>query len=61
MERFTKGYGTICKFNSLVITLSFVERCNKIQQIVLGDDEKYLVVTPPQAYEIKAHGYEIFE
>lgn len=47
------------KFNALSAAKSFSDRAEKIMAIILGDDNKYWVVTPKQANELIKQGYEL--
>jgi len=54
-----KRIETIYKFSELATAISFSQRCIKIMMIVLGDDEKFWVVTPAHATGLMKQGYEL--
>jgi len=43
----------------LANALSFTERCTQIMMIILGDDEKFWVVTPAHATRLIKQGHEL--
>lgn len=49
---------TVLPFNSLAIAKSFVNRASKMMMIVLGDDDRYWVVTPADGERLIRAGYE---
>ena len=54
-----KRIETIYKFTEMANAISFTEHCIKIMMIVLGDDEKFWVVTPAHAARLVKQGYEL--
>ena len=54
-----KRIETIYKFSELSNAISFTERCIKIMMIILGDDEKFWVVTPAHSTRLMKQGYEL--
>ena len=54
-----KRIETIYRFSSLANATSFSQRCVKIMMIILGDDEKFWVVTPAHATRLMKEGYEL--
>jgi hypothetical protein len=57
----TRRHETIYKFTRLGNALSFTDRCPKIHMIILGDDERFWVVTPAHAARLVRQGYELAE
>jgi hypothetical protein len=49
---------TTFKFNSYANAQNFKNRCIKIMMIILGDDDKYWVVTPAEGEKLTRRGYE---
>ena len=47
------------KFSSWALAQSFIERCRKIYMIILGDDDKFWIVTPADAMRLEKAGYQI--
>ncbi|QKI80600.1 hypothetical protein [Kroppenstedtia eburnea] len=47
------------KFNQLATAQSFANRCQKIQMIILGDDDKFWVVSPREAKALETAGYQL--
>jgi hypothetical protein len=56
-----EGGGIMFKFTSLSAAKSFTGRASKIMCIILGDDEKFWVVTPREAKKLVSQGYEYAE
>ena len=54
-----KRIETVYKFSQLATAISFTQHCIKIWMIVLGDDEKFWVVTPAHASRLMKQGYEV--
>lgn len=50
---------TILKYTHEYQARRVVENASKMMMIVLGDDEKYWVVTPATAARLEKAGYEI--
>lgn len=46
------------KFTNLQTAINFSNRCDKPMGIILGDDERYWVVTLAQMERLIADGYE---
>jgi hypothetical protein len=51
---------TVYKFENLATAMSFrFERCIRPMRIILGDDDRFWVVTPAQAENLTRTGYEV--
>ncbi len=57
----TKISETIYRFSTFWAAKSFADRAVKIWLIILGDDEKFWVVTPTHAAKLLRQGYELAE
>jgi len=47
-----------CRFKSRELAFSFAYRAAKPMRVMLGDDERYWVVTPADASRLERWGYE---
>lgn len=49
----------LAKFNSLQLANSFSNRTDKVSAVILGDDDKFWVVTLAKMEELLKAGYEL--
>jgi len=53
-----KAIEKIFKFSSLDLARSFANRAEKMQLVILGDDDKYWVASPRVTEKLHKEGYQ---